>query len=98
MSVAGKWQVSMDTPIGKQQFSWDLQEAGGAWQGSMDGQAGVTPLTDIKVDGGNVSFGTRVNSPMGTIDLTFSGAAAGNQISGVCKTMFGDMRFSGQRG
>lgn len=97
MSVAGKWQLSMETPIGTQKFTWDLQQAGGGWKGTMDGQAGVTELTDIKVDGGNVSFGTRVNSPMGTIDLAFSGAAADNQIGGVCKTLFGDLRFSGQR-
>src|SRR5688572_16982929 len=81
MSVAGKWQVAMDTPIGKQKFTWDLQQAGAGWKGSMDGQAGVTELTDIKVAGGDVSFGTRVNSPMGTIDLAFSGAATGDQIS-----------------
>jgi hypothetical protein len=35
MSVAGKWQISMDTPIGTQKFTWDLQQAGAAWKGTM---------------------------------------------------------------
>ena len=41
MSVAGKWNISMDTPIGTQKFTWDLQEAGGGWQ-RHDGQPGRT--------------------------------------------------------
>jgi hypothetical protein len=98
MSIAGKWQVSMDTPIGTQKFTWDLRQAGTVWTGTMDGQAGVSELTDIQVNGESVSFGTRIASPMGTIDVAFSGTASGGQIGGVCKTRFGDMRFSGQRG
>jgi hypothetical protein len=97
MSVAGKWNVSMDTPIGRQQFGWDIQESGGAWSGVMDGPTGRAELRQIKVSGENVAFETRINSPMGAIDLNFSGAVAGDQISGMCKTMFGNVQFNGTR-
>lgn len=98
MSVAGKWNVTMDTPIGTQKFVWDLQHAEGGWKGAMEGQTGRSELNAIKVDGNNFGFDTRVNSPMGAINLTFSGAVNGDQISGACKTMFGNSQFTGQRG
>lgn len=97
MSVAGQWQLSMDTPIGKQNFTWDLQQSGTGWTGTMHGQAGPSELKDISVSGDSVAFNTLVNSPMGSIKLGFSGAVAGDQISGTCKTMFGDIKFAGQR-
>ena len=98
MSIAGKWNVSMDTPIGRQQFAWDFRESGGAWTGVLDGPTGRADLKDIKVNGDTVAFETRVNSPMGAINLSFSGAVSGDQISGTCKTMFGNAQFSGTRG
>jgi hypothetical protein len=97
MSVAGKWNITMDTPIGTQRFTWDLSEAGGAWKGTMDSQGGITNLGGIKVDGEKVAFETTVNSPMGAIHLAFSGAVSGNRITGTCRTMFGDNQWSGER-
>lgn len=97
MSVAGKWNVTMDTPIGTQKFSWNLQESGGAWSGTMDSQGGPSQLSAVKVEGDKLSFNTTVQSPMGTVNLAFSGAVAGASVSGVCKTMFGDLAFSGAR-
>ena len=98
MSVAGKWQVSMDTPIGKQQFTWDLKQVNGAWQGTMQSQAGKSSLGDIEVNGDQLSFQTTVNSPMGTVHLSFAGAVASDRVAGTCKTLFGNHAFSGQRG
>jgi hypothetical protein len=97
MSVAGKWNVSMDTPIGTQKFVWELQEAGGGWVGTMDAQTGRAELTQIKVNGDDVAFETRINSPMGAIHLTFQGVVSGDQISGACKTTFGNSQFTGSR-
>ncbi|MGH8175191.1 MAG: hypothetical protein ACREV5_02875 [Steroidobacter sp.] len=98
MSVAGKWNVTMDTPIGTQKFEWDLQQAGDGWTGIMNGQAGKSDLSGIKVEGDAVGFETRVSSPMGAINLTFNGSVSGDQISGTCKTIYGNTQFTGQRG
>lgn len=97
MSVAGKWNITMDTPMGTQKFTWDLQPSGAGWTGTMNGSAGSAELTDIAVDGSNVICRSRVTTPMGPINLTFEGAANGDQISGKCKTMFGDSKFAGTR-
>jgi hypothetical protein len=97
MSVAGKWKVTMQTPIGTQQFTWELKLVQAGWQGTMDSRAGQTDLSNIVVEEGRVSFGSRVNSPMGAIDLAFEGVANGDTITGSCRTLLGDSEFSGVR-
>ncbi|HEY4367311.1 MAG TPA: hypothetical protein VGN07_08770 [Steroidobacteraceae bacterium] len=97
MSIAGKWNVTMDTPIGTQQFTWDLQESAGAWTGTMNSQGGLSQLSGVKVEGDKLSFDTKVKSPMGSVNLAFSGAVSGAKVSGICKTMFGDIAFAGVR-
>jgi hypothetical protein len=98
MSVEGQWNVTMDTPLGKQQFTLSFTQAAGTWSGSMvGGRTGTSELTGIKVEGQAVSFETNVNSPMGSIKLSMSGNVAGDALSGVCKTSFGDANFTGVR-
>jgi hypothetical protein len=92
MSDAGKWNLTMNTPIGVQKFTAEIRP-----DGSFTSQAGVTKLESVKVDGASVAFNTTVTSPMGPVNLAFSGTIAGSQISGTCKTMFGDMGFSGEK-
>jgi hypothetical protein len=97
MSVAGKWRVSMDTPIGRQQFTWDLLQVGEAWQGMMHSPMGSAQLDTIRVNGQQVSFETTVHSPMGSVHLAFVGAAVSGRIDGTCKSRFGNHPFSGER-
>jgi hypothetical protein len=85
------WNLTMNTPIGTQKFSVDIEG------GSMTSQAGASKLENVKVDGNAVAFSSTVNSPMGAVALAFSGTINANQISGTCKTMFGDMEFSGEK-
>ena len=98
MSVAGQWNVTMDTPLGAQQFTLTFTEAAGAWSGSMvGGRTGTTELKNMQVAGTVVSFETNVNSPMGALTLNMSGTIAGDAITGTCKTMFGNAEFKGVR-
>lgn len=97
MSVAGKWRVSMKTPIGTQKFTWDFTATGSGWHGVMEGQGTSAELAGLKVDGDSVGFDARVAGPLGMVDLSFSGSAAGDQISGTCRTRFGSFPFSGER-
>ena len=99
MSVAGTWRVTMPTQIGTLQFVWDIAEEGEQWRGKMSGQppVGNSELKDIKVNGSTISFLTTVQSPMGALQLTFTGTAAGESMSGSCKTRFGDNQFTAVR-
>ena len=98
MSVAGKWQISMDTPIGTQKFTWDLQQAGAAWQGTMNAANGASELSNLQVSGSNVGCSAKVSTPLGQVDVTFEGAVTGDKIGGTCRTQFGNFQFSGDRG
>lgn len=99
MSVAGTWRVTMPTQIGMLQFVWDIAEEGAKWRGQMSGQppVGNSELKDIKVDGATISFLTTVQSPMGALQVTFTGIAAGATMTGTCKTRFGDNQFTANR-
>lgn len=100
MSVAGKWKVTMQTPVGTMRFTWDLANEGGAWRGRMLGQppVGDSDLRSIQVDGDALAFATTTRSPMGPLELEFSGTVAADAMTGVCKTTYGDYRFSAERG
>lgn len=98
MSVAGKWHISMKTPIGTQKFTCDFEHDGGAWRGTIDGQGNSAAVEDLKVEGESVGFSARVKGPVGMIDLNFSGAVAADELNGTCKTQFGNFTFTGARG
>jgi len=98
MSVAGKWNVTMETPIGTQKFVWDLQSQAGAWSGTMAASTGTTALTNIVADGDRFSCESNVSSPMGSIHVAFSGEVTGNTVTGSCRTQFGNSAFTGTRG
>jgi hypothetical protein len=99
MSVAGKWRVTMPTPIGTLEFVWDLTDTGGAWRGQMSGEPpiGISELTAIEAQANVISFVTTVKSPMGALQANFIGTATGDTMTGTCKTRFGDNQFSAVR-
>ena len=96
MSVAGKWNVSMDTPIGTMSFVWEFENADGVWVGKMIGQGPVSDsdLRAIQVTDDSMSFETTTKSPLGALELRFQAAVADNAMMGTCKTKFGDQTFS----
>jgi hypothetical protein len=98
MSVEGKWNVTMDTPLGRLEFAWEFTKTDGDWEGRLIGQGLISSseLRDIRVGDGSVSFET-TKSPMGPVDLKFEGNIAEDRLSGRCKTKFGDNDFSAVR-
>lgn len=99
MSVAGKWNVTMQTPLGTVRFTWDLTSENGAWRGRMlgHGPVGDSDLRSIQVDGDALTCETTTRSPMGPLELSFSGTVEADALSGVCRTTYGDYAFSGVR-
>jgi hypothetical protein len=99
MSVAGKWNVTMDTPLGTLRCTWEFANDAGVWRGKMIGQGpvGDAELQSVRVDGGALTFQTTTRTPMGSIDLTVVGTASSDSLQGTCKTRFGDTPFSASR-
>jgi len=98
MAVDGKWDVTLNTPMGARPGTLELTAAGAALTGSFGGPQGAADLKDGKVDGDNVEFSVDVPSPMGQMNLQFSGKADGDKIGGnVQLGSFGQATWEGTR-
>jgi hypothetical protein len=97
MSVTGTWNLTLNSPLGAQPATLQIQEAGGAYQGTLTGKADPTPAEQLKVDGLTLSFSADADTPVGKLNLAFTGAVAGDSISGKYETPFGAFDFSGTR-
>jgi hypothetical protein len=97
MSVAGTWKLTMNTPFGAQTPTLTINEENGGYDGTLTGATGTSELEDLKVDGQNVSFTTKVATPMGKFPVSFDATVDGNNMNGTFKTMMGKTEFTGVR-
>ncbi|MEI9996187.1 MAG: hypothetical protein WDM91_16445 [Rhizomicrobium sp.] len=98
MSVDGKWNITINSPMGAQKATLDLKAEGGTLTGTQAAQQGSMAIANGKADGNNVSWSVSITSPM-PMTLEFSGAVDGDKISGNVKAgAFGSFPFSGERG
>ena len=98
MAVDGVWNITVNSPMGAQKSTVTLAANGDTLTGTGSGPDGVKDITDGKVSGNNVSRKVTVTSPF-PMTLEFSGAVAGDSISGSVKAgTFGSFPFSGSRG
>jgi hypothetical protein len=65
MSITGTWNLTLNSPLGAQQAQLQIQEVGGAYQGTLSGKAGPAPVEELKVDGSNVAFSADADTPVG---------------------------------
>lgn len=97
MSVVGNWKLTMETPFGVQTPSLAIKDDAGTHSGTLTGNAGATPLEQLKVDGMSVSFSAMVSTPMGAFSIAFTATADGNELKGEYESMMGKTPFSGVR-
>jgi hypothetical protein len=99
MSADGKWEISMNTPMGAQPATLELKEDGSTLTGTMTAAAAPGPIdvTDGTVDGDNLTWKAALTQPM-PINLEFAATVDGAKISGTAKLgAFGDATFEGTR-
>jgi autotransporter translocation and assembly factor TamB len=97
MSVTGTWNLTLNSPLGDQSATLQIQETGGAYQGTLKGKAEPTAVEELKVDGSNVGFSADWRVRVGRLKLAFSGTVSGDGLSGTYSTPFGAFNFSGTR-
>lgn len=97
MSITGTWNLTLSSPLGAQSAVLVLEDAAGALQGTLAGKGDPSPLQNLTVDGDNVQFSADADTPVGRLNLAFTGVAAGDAISGKYNTPFGAFDFSGTR-
>jgi hypothetical protein len=84
MAIDGKYNVEVDTPMGKFPCKLTLKASGEVLTGTIETQLGSQPLTGT-VSGENVAFSTEMKSPMGNIKLDVTCQIKGVDVSGQVK-------------
>lgn len=96
MAIDGKWEITINSPLGAQKATLDLKADGGSLAGTQTAMQSTQPLTG-KVDGNNLTWSASITSPM-PMTLEFSGAVDGDKLAGSVKAgSFGSFPFSGGR-
>jgi hypothetical protein len=100
VSLAGKWKVTIVSPLGPRHCIWEFVEDGQAWRGNMIGRGLIrdSALTSIVVKDGTVTFQTETyGGPFGMIAFTFEGAFNDLTIEGMSISVYGSTPFSAVR-
>jgi len=97
MSVDGKYNIVIKSPMGDQKAGLELKAEGNTLTGTQSGAQGSMAIANGKVDGNNVSWSVAITTPM-PMTLEFSGTVDGNKISGNVKAgAFGSFPWTGER-
>lgn len=97
MAIDGKWEITINSPLGAQKATLDIKADGGTLNGTQTAMQSTQALTNGKVDGNNLTWSASITSPM-PMTLEFSGAVDGDKLSGSVKAgAFGSFPFSGGR-
>jgi hypothetical protein len=86
MSLEGTWNLTIDTPIGKQRAIVTVTRPGGTWQGTArDAVSGEqTPLTDLTVDGPTITWRQSITKPL-RLNLVYTLTLIGDHLTGKAK-------------
>jgi cytochrome P450 len=87
VSIEGTWKLVVKGPTGPVSTVLVIENVNGALGGTQTGQGSTSAITDLKVDGSQVSWVNHVTKPM-KIKVTFTGELSGNTIAGKCKAGF----------
>ena len=97
MSVTGKWNIVVKSPMGAQASVGTFAQDGSALTGTMEAQGNTQPIKDGKIEGEQISWEASVTTPM-PMTLSFSGSVSGDTMSGKVKAgMFGSFDWTGSR-
>jgi hypothetical protein len=97
MAFDGTWNVSMKTPMGAQQVTFELATEGDNLSGSMKSPMGGADIETGSVDGDKANWIVNMTSPM-PMKLEFNAAVDGDAISGkVSLGPMGEADFEGTR-
>jgi hypothetical protein len=96
-NVDGKWDCSVASPMGDQDFVLSVTSAGDRFSGSAEGSIGAKDIPDGTVDGDTIAWSMRVSNPM-AITLTCRATISGDILEGSVKAgFFGTFPITGKR-
>jgi hypothetical protein len=84
MSVARTWNLTIATPIGRQDVVLELSERDGALHGTARGRAEEVPLLDLVRDGNRLTWRQAITRPL-RLNLAFDVTVDGDTLTGVSR-------------
>jgi hypothetical protein len=97
MSVDGKWNVVVKSPMGDQKSVLTFKAEGTTLTGTAEAQGNSQAIQDGKIDGNAISWKISITTPM-PMTLEFAGTVDGNKVSGNVKAgAFGSFPWSGEK-
>jgi hypothetical protein len=81
MSIDGNWEISVDTPMGKQSSSLALTSDGASLSGSASADGDSVPIYEGSVDGDNATWKIDVTKPF-ELTVAFTVTVSGDELSG----------------
>jgi hypothetical protein len=94
--VQGKWNITLQTPMGAKHGVLEIEALGAKLSGSMsDGDLKV-PITDGKVEGNRLSWSAKLAKPI-KANIKFTATVEDDAISGVARHFLGSATFKGTR-
>jgi hypothetical protein len=92
----GKWNVTIQTPVGERSGVLELRVEGNTLTGSLSDDEHYAAISDGRVDGNRLSWSARIEKPM-RLNLKFKAVVDADRISGSANHLLGSARFSGTR-
>ena len=97
MSANGTWNTTINTPMGAQNGTLELNVDGSDLSGKMSSPQGEMAIENGAIDGDSLSWKAAFTAPM-PMTLEFSATVDGDAITGTVKLgAFGEAEFSGTR-
>jgi hypothetical protein len=94
MSIVGKWNLTVSTPIGELASTLILKDDG---TGVTSSQMGSSEITDARIDGDSATFTVKIEVMGQETVLNGRATAAGDSITGRYESPMGTSDFTGQR-
>jgi hypothetical protein len=94
MSIAGIYDITVQSPMGAQPSVLEINADG---SGTQSAQGRTQPIANGKIDGNTISWSNSITTPF-PMTLEFVGTVDGDKIAGNVKAgSFGSFPFSGKR-
>ena len=95
--LVGTWALEVRAMRGIQYLTLEVIEEAGGYGGGVTGRRGSVVIDAIQVKGRTFSFRQKVTSPMGEIELQYSGQIDSDRMQGELQTPRGAILFTGER-
>jgi len=97
MAIDGDWNITVNSPMGKQESKISFTTNGSELSGTATSQGQTGQITNGKIDGDAISWSAAITSPF-PMTLEFTGTVSGDTASGNVKAgSFGSFPWTGAK-